>query len=174
MSNKKGGLDIEGFVGALVLIFVLVAAGLIFYGCSINNAKQNYEQMKFSKTQIEVAEELNRFLQVEITWNGEDIKMSEALAKRMKEYILLGVIPFAEQKKFQDDIKSMTGPHMPYGRRFMILTPEKACCFYDSYNNYAWRQIGYDDTAESVAILPVPLGQDKYEIIPVVLQSLTY
>ena len=44
----------------------------------------------------------------------------------------------------------------------------------DSYNNYARRQIGYDDTAESVAILPVPLGQDKYEIIPVVLQSLTY
>ena len=173
MSNKKGGLDIEGFVGALVLIFVLVAAGLIFYGCSINNAKQNYEQMKFSKTQIEVAEELNRFLQVQVNWNGEEMKMSEALEKRTKEYFLLGVIPLAEQEKFKGDIRTMTSPYISYGRRFMILTQEGYCCHYDSYDNYASRQIGYDDIAESVVILPVPLGQDNYEFIPVVLQSLT-
>ncbi|MEK6949655.1 MAG: hypothetical protein AABX34_05505 [Nanoarchaeota archaeon] len=173
MSNKKGGLDIEDFVGALVLIFVMVALGLLFYGCSISNAKQNYEQMKFSKTQIEVAEELNRLLQIEITWNGEEKKMSEALEKRIKDYFLLGVQPEAEQKKFKEDIKAMTSPYIAYGRRFMILTPEGACCVYDSYNKEPFRQIGYEDTPESVALLPVPLGQDKYEFIPFVLQSLT-
>ena len=173
MFNKKGGLDIESFTGSIVLIFVLVAVGLIFYGCSISNAKQNYEQMKFSKTQIEVAEELNRFLQVQVNWNGEEMKMSEALEKRTKEYLLLGTIPLEEQKKFRADIKTMTGPYIPYGRRFMILTQEGYCCHYDSYDNYAWRQIGYDDTAESVAVLPVPLEPDKYEFIPVVLQALT-
>ena len=173
MPNKKGGLDIEGFVGALVLIFVLVAVGLMFYGCSISNAKQNYEQMKFSKNQIEVAEELNRLLQVQVNWNSEEMKMSEALEKRMQQYFLLGSIPEAEQKKFKDDIKSLTGPYIPHGRRFMILTQEGFCCHYDSYDNYAWRQIGYDDTAESVAVLPVPLEPDKYEFIPVVLQALT-
>lgn len=174
MSSKKGGLDIEDFVGALVLILVMVALGLLFYGCSISNATQSYKQMKFSKTQIEVAEDLNRFLQIEITWNSEEMKMSEALEMRMKEYFLLGSIPLEEQNKFKEDIKSMTSPYISSGRRFMILTPEEACCFYDSYNNYAWKQIGYEDTAESVAILPVPIGQDKYEFIPVVLQSLTY
>ncbi len=172
MFNKKGGLDIDDFVGAIVLILVLVGVGLLFYGCSISNAKQNYNQMKFSKNQIEVAEELNRLLQVQVDFGGEEMKMVEALEKRIKEYFLLDSIPLGEQKKFQEDIKTMTGPYIPYGRRFMILTPEEACCFYDSYNNYVWRQIGYDDTAESVAILPVPLGQDKYEFIPVVLQSL--
>lgn len=172
MPNKKGGLDIEQFTGAISFIFVLVAAGLIFFGCSVSNAKQNYEQMKFSKNQIEVAEELNRLLQIKITWNSEEMKMSEALEKRTKEYFLLASQPIVEQEKFKNDIKTMTSPYIPYGMRFMILTPEGAL-IYDSYNKYISRQIGYEDTAESVAILPVPLGQDNYEFIPIVLQSLT-
>ncbi len=178
MSNKKGDSS-EELIGSVVFIISVTLMLLLFGGCAKNNMARDYTQMKFSKTQIEVAEDLNRLLQVQVAWDSEEMKMSEALEKRIKAYFLLPSQPPAEQEKFKNDIKTMTSSHIPYSRRFMILTPEGGL-IYDSSNtylynyNYLWRQMGYDDTAESVAILPVPLGQDKYEFIPVVLQSLTY
>ena len=156
------------FVGFLFLIFVVAVLILIFVGCSISNDKRDYQKLQFSKKQLEVDNELNTFLQAQVN----EIKMSQALTQRLKEYFSLGVQSVDEQKKFQEDIKKLTTNYFPSGIRFMILTPEEFCCLYDSYNHYESRQIGYEDIAESLATLYIPLGTDEYEPVPVAFQAI--
>ena len=162
----------DEFGGAIFFTLALAILLLMFYGCATSNAKSNYEHMKFSKLHIYVAGDLSKLLQEHVSVGNDEMKMSEALEKRMQKYLSLSSIPLSEQKKFKDDIKALTSPYIGFERRCMVLTQEGDCCYYDSYNNYLLRQIGYDDTAESVATIIVPLGNDNYEYVPVALQAI--
>lgn len=167
MLNKKA-IAIEELAGILFFILVSAVLVLIFYGCSISNAKQGYEQLQFSKKQLQVDNELNIFLQMQV---NPETKMSEALTQEVKEYFSLGIATEDDQKKFKKDIAELTITYVPRDTRFIILTPEGFCCLYDSYRNYVFRQIGYEDTAESVVKLHIPFGPDEYEAVPVAFQK---
>ena len=83
MSNKKGGIAIEEFTGALSFIFIAVILLLFFYGCSISNAKKEYEQFEYSKDDVQVIKNLNSFLQVSV---GDEI-MSDLLIIQLEKLL---------------------------------------------------------------------------------------
>jgi len=78
MLNKKGVLAIDELRGILTFMFVAVIFLLIFYACSVNNAKQEYEKLKFSKEDIEATTVLNSFSG---TLVGEEKKVSDVIVE---------------------------------------------------------------------------------------------
>ncbi len=66
MLNKKGGIAVEEITGILVFMFVAVIALVFFYACSVSNVKEEYEELKFSKDEIEAKKALNFFLEMDV------------------------------------------------------------------------------------------------------------
>lgn len=66
MFSKKAAIPAEELRGMLVYMIVAVIAILLFYGCNISNAKKSNEQEKSMEQGIDVAKELNNFLEVPI------------------------------------------------------------------------------------------------------------
>lgn len=159
MLNKKG-TAIEEVRGFLTFIIGTVILLLVFYGCSVSKAKQEYEQFKFSKGDLQIVKDLDYFLNIPV----EDKKMSDKIIDILQERSK-GAFTLEELK---GDIDPIVNGHIPNYRRLMILTPDGACCYYDSYSRYV-RFIGYDNTPEAIAALPVAI-EDKYEFFPIVMQ----
>ena len=65
--NKKATDIAPGeYLGILVTIFVIVIFMLIFYGCSVFNAKETHEAFVISKEELEAIKDLNFFLEMPI------------------------------------------------------------------------------------------------------------
>ena len=165
MSNKKGEVAAEELRGILTFMVVTVIIMLFFFGCSISKAKTEYEQLKFSKEEIKVIKELNRFL------------FSETPADPDKKIygLILGYLEDLDKNHdwnndfvgFTNKMISVTQGRLPANRGLAILLPDGKI-LYDSDNYYS-RKTSYVRIYESVAILPVPRGPSGFVFVKVVL-----
>ena len=66
MLNKKRGVALGELVAMLVFMFVALVAFVSCSACSVSKAKNEYEELKFSKDEIEAIKALNFFLEMDV------------------------------------------------------------------------------------------------------------
>ena len=76
MLNKKAGIAVEEISGIVTFMIFSVLAILIFYGCSISNAKNQYNEIKSLEDEIEANKVLNFFLEMT---DDENRKVSDII-----------------------------------------------------------------------------------------------
>ena len=161
MSNKKGGVAVEELRGILTFMIIAVILMLLFFGCSITKTKKEYEHLKFSKDDIQVTKELNRFLEIPV---DPEKKIYDTIIRYLKDaYVDSDPEIF---NKRMDDIGKV---NLPAYRRMLVILPSGGI-LYDSLGRYAPRDIYYAGISEGIALFPVSIGPNRFDFVEIVLQ----
>lgn len=163
MLGKKGGVAIGEVRGILTFMFVMVIAGLVFYGCAVSEAKKDYKEFQFSKEEVEITRDLNYILEKPV---GQGKTVADLIIALTEKLYLDGQrLEFIEN--VDEDIKGYFAGYF----RFMIFN-DVGGCWYDSDNrDCIGRKLSDSSIAEGSAILPIPFN-NKFEPIELVLQSI--
>lgn len=169
MFNKKGLLAVDELRGILTFMIISVILVLLFFGCQVTKSKTKYEQLKFSKDEVLVIKQLNRFLETPVNMEN---KTYDLLAGYMKDAYKGTIDP--EIVVYQRMDRTLASSNLPRYRRLMILLPEGGMV-YDSLRRYTPHETDYAGVTipEGTAILPVlplPLRLGQFEYIDIVLQ----
>lgn len=161
MSSKKGEISAEDLWGFLRFVGVSIILILLFFGCNITKATKEYEQLKFSKSEVQAAKELNRFLETPV---DQDKKVYDTILGYLKDIYADG-----DSVKFSERMDELGEGNLPKYRRLMVILPGGGI-LYDSLGRYTPRDIGYAYISEGVALLPVSKGSNNFDFIEIVLQ----
>ena len=71
MFDKKGLIAIDELRGILTFMIIAVILVLLFFGCQVTKSKTTYEQLKFSKDEVLVIKQLNRFLETPVNMENK-------------------------------------------------------------------------------------------------------
>lgn len=179
MSDKKGGVAIGEYLGIVVFILALVVFGLIFLGCSVSKAKQDYERFLFSKTEINGIRDINFFLEMPYVDKDEEGFEKEHEKKvpdiiRKKHY----EVDFSSGDAFDKFVVS----HFDklYGEKWRLAIYPGIGIRGGGAHEYQPQgrppgNIQYDDKVEGSIVLPVLKEENKkepyeYEYVDVALQ----
>jgi len=168
MLNRKGGVAIGRYVGMIVFVFVIVILGLSFLGCSVSRAKQDYEVFQISKAEVEIIRDLNLFLEIPV---GDGKIMLDLILELSKEFIYNEDSSKNDLDRFRTEMSEIFQEYFSSSRRLMIINSVGGM-WYDSFGNYAWRDISYDELIEGTVKLPIATESGGYAFIEVVLQPL--
>ncbi len=184
MFNKKGEA-IEELRGALTFVIAMFILLLIFSSCQITKEKKKYEQFKLSKEEAQITKDLNFFLKIPVdrvdnsdlfmitvtdASHERNIKMSELIVENLMEardasrtgsYVLDG----AKKGSFKSKMDNIAKQYLQSNRRLVITLPGPKI-LYDSQQAHP---ISAYNTPHSIAILPVPKGQNEFDFIEIAL-----
>ena len=160
MFNKRG-TAYEEFGGALMLLFVSAVVLVLFGSCTVSKIKNQYEEIQFSKSEIDVIKDLNTFLEMV---DDENKKMSELIQEYLIDHWDEGRADILKAR-----MDAIAQEHFPRPRRLMLLILPDEAMIYDSFNRNV-RSITYDEKPEGRAIIPVPTGPNQYDYVAVVVE----
>lgn len=181
MSGKKAGVPVGDIFGAIILFVLFFLMLMLFSACNAIRDQQKSESLEFSKDEVLASRNLNIFLErpdstqtvfLDIT---ENQKVSDTLLDHLLEFVLddAGLqdtgIDLAEQNKFKSQVSDLSKDFIYMPSRFMVILPSGGM-IYDSFNNYAWRDISYEGSREGTAMLPVPIEENKFIFMEIVMQ----
>lgn len=169
MFDKNGLIAIDELRGILTFMIIVIILLLLFFGCQVTKSKTTYEQLKFSKDEVLVIKQLNRFLETPVNMEN---KTYDLLVGYMKDAYKGRIDPEIVVYRRMD--QTLASSNLPRYRRFMILLPEGGM-LYDSLGRYTPHETDYAGMTipEGTALLPVlpvsyRLGQ--FELIDIILQ----
>lgn len=152
MSDKKGGIAVEEITGIVIFMFAAIIAFVFFAACSVSNVKKEYEELKFSKDELEAKKDLNFFLEMDVD----------------EERNVMDLIIESYSKEDYTEFDSITKEHFSdiYSDwRFIIFSKHKT--FYESRKASA---VGYvNKLVIAEEYLPVSKGAEDFEFIRVIL-----
>lgn len=181
MLGKKAGVPVGDIFGAIMLFVLFFVMLMLFSACNAIRDQQKFEALEFSKDEVLASKNLNIFLEkpdnTSTVFLGitENQKVSDTLLDHLLEYFLddAGLqdtgVDLNEQNKFKDQVFVLSKDFISPPTRFMIILPGGGM-IYDSLNNYAWRDISYEGSREGVVMLPIPLEENKFIFMEIVMQ----
>ena len=182
MSAKRAAVPVGDIFGAVVLFVLFWIMLMLFSACNAIREQQKFESLEFSKDEVMISRSLNIFLaKPDSTGTAfldikDNQKVSDTLLDHLLEYFLdeSGLldtgINLEEQDKFKKQISGLAKDFIHRPSRFMVILPGGGM-IYDSVNNYAWRDIGYEGTREGTVMLPVPIEENKFLFTEVAVQK---
>ena len=161
MLNKKGDISAEDLWGFLRFVAVSIILMLLFFGCNVTKATKEYEQLKYSKSEVQVTKELNRFLETPV---GPGKKIYDTILEYLEDIYADG-----DSVKFSERMDELGKENLPEYRRLMVILPEGGI-LYDSLGRYTPRDSSYAHISEGVSLLPVSKGDNDFDFIEIALQ----
>ena len=154
MFNKRGGVAIEEFRGALTYIFVFAIVVLFFYGCNISNIKKNKETFEFSKDSLLAVKTLNSFIETPV---GEEERVADTI---VESYLNNDYSEFENAaKNYFSDIE--------IDWRLAVYS-KKGYLLYDSYGYLA--QTAYYTQLLAKSSIRIPVQEKEPELLNIILE----